>query len=156
MATKENEQPQQRRQPVILMEPAKQPPAGGRCGEIVGAKTAECAAICCCCPLAAIDLLLFAFVKLPAGMWKKAVRKNRKRGEARRLRVMAEVENKKKADGLGGGGEKGCGGDVDVQEGVRMPAAKVMAREEEMWGQFHCDGFWRSAASQREGKNSVD
>lgn len=148
MATREHQQPRQRRQPVILTEPSKQPAVRGRCAEIAGGKTAECAAICCCCPLSAIDFIIFAAVKLPLGMLKKAVRKNRKRKERKRMKKIM-------ADGLcsgvtGVGGENG----EELKEAVKTPTAEVTEREEEMWAQFRRAGFWRSA-SRRE-SSSID
>lgn len=42
--------------------------------EVVGGATAECAAVCCC-PCALVHLAVLAFVKLPVGLCKKAMKK---------------------------------------------------------------------------------
>ncbi|KMZ57352.1 hypothetical protein ZOSMA_87G00990 [Zostera marina] len=46
--------------------------------EITGGVAVSCAAVCCC-PFAILDFLVFAVVKLPAGLWRKARRKSKQK-----------------------------------------------------------------------------
>lgn len=47
-------------------------------GEVAGGTTAACAALCCC-PCGLVHLAALAFVKLPTGLCKKALKKIRKK-----------------------------------------------------------------------------
>lgn len=49
-----------------------------RFGEVAGGTTAECAAVVCC-PCALVNLAFLAFVKLPAGLCKKAWCKSKRK-----------------------------------------------------------------------------
>lgn len=50
----------------------------GRFVEVAGGTTAECAAVCCC-PCALVNLAVLALVKLPAGMFQKAMKKMKRK-----------------------------------------------------------------------------
>nr|POE82057.1 hypothetical protein CFP56_41826 [Quercus suber] len=43
-----------------------------RIAEEVGRTTAECTAICCCCPCSLLNLVILALYKVPTGLCKKA------------------------------------------------------------------------------------
>ena len=48
-------------------------------GEVVGGTAAECVAVCCCCPLTLADFLLLTIYKIPVGLYRKMLRKRRRR-----------------------------------------------------------------------------
>ncbi|KAJ0966347.1 hypothetical protein J5N97_027485 [Dioscorea zingiberensis] len=136
-----------KRKPMILKETRR----GTRCAEVAGGTAAECAAVCCCCPCGLVDLLVFAVVRLPCGLCRRAVRKRRRSRAAAALGI-----GKKKPGVLIPG--KGGGDEVEVvviarpaTEGtVEGAAASEMTEmEKEMWMKFYSSGFWRSP-SQRE------
>jgi hypothetical protein len=52
-------------------------------GEVAGGTTAAFAAVCCC-PCVLVPLTALAFVKLPAGLCKKTVKKIRRKVEAKK------------------------------------------------------------------------
>ncbi|KAK6926485.1 hypothetical protein RJ641_008204 [Dillenia turbinata] len=113
-----------------------------RVGEVAGGATAECAAICCCCPFTVMNLLVLAMYKVPKGLCKKAWIKRQKRQRTRRQQA-------------GGGSTTPCLADQEAAETVRGDVEKSEALskneeddlEKEMWNRFL--GFWRSP-SQRE------
>ncbi|XP_039057444.1 uncharacterized protein LOC120200754 [Hibiscus syriacus] len=45
----------------------------------LGGATAECAAICCCCPLTIANFLVLAIYKIPAGLFRRALHRIRQR-----------------------------------------------------------------------------
>lgn len=141
--------------------PKENPPrkTGLRIAEIAGGKTAECAAIFCCCPCGIANLFILATVRFPAGILRK--------------RIM--IRRAKKKAGLIGSGSEGGSGSGSSKEGSqtddefpefsamrgsvmmvardrwpeRSPAAEVVELEKEVWSKFYSSGFWRSL-SQRE------
>lgn len=52
-------------------------------GEVAGGTTAACAALCCC-PCGLVHLAALAFVKLPTGLCKKALKKIKKKVKAKK------------------------------------------------------------------------
>ncbi|KAG0464858.1 hypothetical protein HPP92_019022 [Vanilla planifolia] len=151
----------QRRHPAIVSDTSK---SRARFAEIAGATTAECVAICCCCPCGLFNLVILAALRLPASLCRRAFR--------RRLLLRRA---KKRTALLGSGSGSGSGGssntewsatevdDVADLSGMRFlmfvgdswpmrsPAAEVLELEEEVWSKFYSSGgFWRSL-SQREG-----
>lgn len=132
-----------------------------RIAEIVGGKTAECAAIFCCCPCGLANLFILAAVRLPAGLCRQAVRK---RIMTRRAKKRAELIGPGSgSDGGSGGGSSKAGSPADEDDfgefsdkrggvmmvygdrwPVRSPAAEVMELEKEMLAKFYSSGFWRS------------
>lgn len=128
-----------------------------RFGEMAGGTAAECAAVCCCCPCALMDFLVLAVVKVPAGLCKKARRRQCKMRKKKRQQSLL-VEPRACAGPVPGSGsreelereireflekgKKGC----DDGDGESDEALDV---QKEMWGRFWGTGFWRSP-SQRE------
>ncbi|THU46877.1 hypothetical protein C4D60_Mb09t09560 [Musa balbisiana] len=145
--------PSARRQPVILKQPA-QPRA--RCAEMAGGTAADCLAVCCCPPLALVNLLVVASVRLPAGLCRRAARARARRKERIRRRKEAALLAHK-----AGGGEERASSATTAEgeangEGFRGsasaaggPSREEVAEMENMWTQFSNMGFWRSP-SQRE------
>lgn len=138
-----------RLRPLIVVENPK-PKPGSRCAESFGETAAECAAIFCCCPCGLAKLLVFAVVKLPEGLVRKALRRRRKR--------------KKKATGIWRPkyGALDDDDDFSVHGGfllaaagaeeawpAKTPSQELMELEKEMRAKFYGAGFWRSA-SQKE------
>ncbi|KAL3623462.1 hypothetical protein CASFOL_032278 [Castilleja foliolosa] len=139
-----------RRQP--LLENSDYSSRGGvrnsRFAEVAGRTTAECAAVCCCCPCGLVDLLVMAVYKLPAGICRKALRKKRRQ----RLAKM----------GLGPPRKCGCDENEMHIHAVTPTASMVRAMElsaenpevmeldKEMTEMFYGGGFWRSPSRRNE------
>ncbi|KAL3532196.1 hypothetical protein ACH5RR_005717 [Cinchona calisaya] len=130
-----------RRQP-LLSEQEYSCPATKRVAEVVGGTTAECAAICCCCPCGLVNLLVLAVYKVPAGLCRKALRRKRRR------KLMKK--------GLLPARKYGCD-DVELVQLHPLPGPltavnslqsdkDVVELEKEMWDKFYSAGFWRSAS----------
>ncbi|KAG9135708.1 hypothetical protein Leryth_002436 [Lithospermum erythrorhizon] len=103
-----------------------------RCAEVVGTTSAECAAVCCCCPCAVVNLLILAVYKLPAGIYKKAIRKKRRR------RMILNV------NGLPPSERRWDCGELVAMVDAHHSDKDILALEEEMWGKFYGSGFFRS------------
>lgn len=136
-----------RKQSLILKEPPK---PSKRLAEVAGGKAAECAAVVCCCPCSLVNLLILAVVKLPVGLFRRAMRR-RKRKMKRKI--------KKKASLLGVD-SNAAGQDIKTSSfskaaeppmpwPAKSPSAEVSEMEAKMWLEFSGTGFWRSP-SQRE------
>ncbi|KAM7265111.1 hypothetical protein ACFE04_002794 [Oxalis oulophora] len=135
--------------------PSVSPPRSRGFAEVAGGTTAECAAICCCCPCGLANILVLAIYKLPAGICRNAIKNKR------RKRLMKKGIIPKK-------GRCKCGCDeteLQIHEindsdltlfndyEMRTPEESekevFMELEKEMWDGFYETGFWRSR-SQRE------
>ncbi|XP_030444736.1 uncharacterized protein LOC115667274 [Syzygium oleosum] len=155
-------------------------PAGtrrARLAEVAGASAAECAAIWCCCPCAIADFFLLAVYRVPAGLFRRALRKRRRRRLTRQVAFAPkrEVRSSKKCtsghnrdgngadDGEGAGTENAWPAVITLEEllemrgGVAAAAAggveeeeEAAEMEEEMWRRFSNMGFWRSPSRQEE------
>lgn len=146
-----------------------------RFAELAGGKTAECAAICCCCPCGLIGLVILAVVRLPAELCHRALRKRillwRSKKKTKLLGSSSEW-NSGSSSGSGSDKESGrsssrigsafdeelaefagLGSAVVMVVGdswpVRSPSAEVVQLEKDVWSKFCNSGFWRSL-SQRE------
>ncbi|XP_020598548.1 uncharacterized protein LOC110038120 [Phalaenopsis equestris] len=148
-----------------------------RFAELAGGKTAECAAICCCCPFGLIGLIIFAVVRLPAGLCHRALRKRillwRSKKKAKLLSFRSSSGWNSESSS-GSGSDNGSSGSSDkigsamdeelvdftrlrssfvVVEGdswpVRSPSAELIQLEKDVWSKVCSSGFWRSP-SQRE------
>ncbi|XP_022748142.1 uncharacterized protein LOC111297787 [Durio zibethinus] len=120
-------------------------------GEFCGGTTAECAAICCCCPCGIANLLVLAIFKVPAGLCRRALHHKRRRNLQKK--------------GLLQRGHCECH-DTDLhihpvvcledffldKETSEEDEKAVLELEKEMWQRFYGTGFWRSP-SQREGES---
>ncbi|KZV22000.1 hypothetical protein F511_41454 [Dorcoceras hygrometricum] len=116
-----------------------------RLAEVAGGTTAECAAVCCCCPCGLVNLLVLAVYKVPAGLCRKALRRKR----LRRLMKKGLMQPRK------------CGCDeMEPQiHPLSSPVAivnalesdkEVLQLEKEMWDKFYSAGFWRSSSQRSE------
>ncbi|KAG9130957.1 hypothetical protein Leryth_006734 [Lithospermum erythrorhizon] len=115
---------------------------GTRVAEVVGGTTAECAAVCCCCPFGLLNLVLLAVYKLPAGLYKKALRKRRRRKLLRNghgLPTLAQSFNPDEPEMF----LRSSSTSMNMVDDVHKDK-DVLALEEEMWGKFYGSGFWRS------------
>lgn len=130
------------------------PSSRKRFTEVAGGATAECAAVACCCPCSVLNLLVLVMYKVPAGLFRKALRHKRRRRITKKERLLPA------APGLGKGGGK----EVEIctvmsADSVMMVKAMekyddatqglgkddgMMKLEKEMWEQFYQTGFWRS------------
>ncbi|KAK4783404.1 hypothetical protein SAY86_007778 [Trapa natans] len=128
-----------RRQP--LLKPHT--PAAARLGEVAGGATAECVAVCCCCPCVVADLLVLAVYRLPAGLCRRALRKRRQRRMSKQIK---------------GGGRCSCRCEENeartrsmvraeelLESKMKMEWSREMEElEAEMLKNFYNSGFWRS------------
>ncbi|XP_061372155.1 uncharacterized protein LOC133314661 [Gastrolobium bilobum] len=139
-----------RRQPLLKSQSSK---AGNTVGELVGSTTAECVAVCCCCPCAVLNLLVLAIYKIPAGLCRKMLKRRRRR------RVIKEGLLQPKR----GRCSCGCSDDPrthptcvkDASDIKRVELDKdALALEKEMWDRFYSTGFWRSS-SRRESSQTL-
>ncbi|KAM7262299.1 hypothetical protein ACFE04_021376 [Oxalis oulophora] len=157
-----------RRQPIILQShsgfststttsPSASPYGDASCGfaEVAGGTTAECAAICCCCPCGLANFLVLAIYKVPAGLCRNAI-KNKRRKRLMKKGLIPPLRQQCQ-----------CGCDeTEIQihsiedeslvffEGLMSPKESdnkdiLEELEKEMWDKFYETGFWRSP-SQRE------
>ncbi|KAK4255318.1 hypothetical protein QN277_008331 [Acacia crassicarpa] len=127
-----------------------------RAGEIAGGTAAECAVVCCCCPCAVVNVLILAVYRLPAGLFKKAIRR-------RKRKRLQKMKNKmylppQQCSNNGNAiitleqclSEEmktfGTADTVEKEEG-RSEADEL---EKEMWARFHGTGFWRSSSRRQE------
>ncbi|KAJ4840083.1 hypothetical protein Tsubulata_009895 [Turnera subulata] len=131
-------------------------------GEVAGGATAECAAICCCCPCGLANFLFLTIYKVPAGLCRRALRRKRRKQLIKKGLLQPTPRCRCGCDDTGiqihpiGHFDRSDGEeeDTDEEEEEDHPD-KVKAREEmlrleqEMWETFYGTGFWRSP-SQRE------
>lgn len=140
-----------------------QHPSNNRFAEVAGGTTAECAAVCCCCPFAFMNLLVLAVYGVPAGLFRKAMRKRRRR---RLLKKGLLFQGGDVADGDLSSHDRSSydGGELLIHHAIRYdvaellidsPAERFMMKpmefdsdvielENEMWDKFYGTGFWRS------------
>lgn len=124
-----------------------------RLAEVAGGTTAECAAVACCCPCGIANLLVLAVYKVPAGLCRKALRKNRRDRLMKKGLLPASAgsghcscdEMELHAYQISspitvvGAGAGNLGSDKDAME-----------LEKEMWDKFYGAGFWRSPSQRSE------
>ncbi|EPS69946.1 hypothetical protein M569_04817, partial [Genlisea aurea] len=126
-------------------------PRGGgsrkaRLAEAAGVATVECAAVCCCCPCVVADFLVLAVYRLPAGLCRKAIRRNRRLKKAKKV----------------GGASRWGSDDEEFEFEFRIRSLsdhhqaivnaveslshdeEVIKLENEMWEKFNAAGFWRA------------
>ncbi|OMO69175.1 hypothetical protein CCACVL1_19633 [Corchorus capsularis] len=117
-------------------------------GEVCGETTAECAAICCCCPCGLANLLVLAIYKVPAGLCRRALRQKRRRKLLKKGLLQphshCEFDDEFQVHPVV------CLEDFFTDVAVSEDAEKAKVElENEMWNRFYGTGFWRSP-SQRE------
>jgi len=118
---------------------------------MAGGAAAECTAVCCCCPCAVLNFIVLAVYRVPAGLFRKALHR-------RRRRLMKNGVSVKKNDVvlLQPQGSSSVDGNSDFRvdslsleerfEKDRSADEKSeeVTLEKEMWARFAGTGFWRS------------
>ncbi|KAG6432742.1 hypothetical protein SASPL_104328 [Salvia splendens] len=89
----------------------------------VGQTAGECAALCCCCPCAVVDVLVLAVYRLPTGIWRKKQRSKRNNDKI-------SAENRREEEQSPAGEDDAVGWDDD-----------------ETLRRFDWGGFWRSQSN---------
>ncbi|KAE8684864.1 hypothetical protein F3Y22_tig00111105pilonHSYRG00602 [Hibiscus syriacus] len=122
------------------------PTKSANLGEFCGGTTAECVAVCCCCPCGIANLLVLVIYKVPAGLCRRAFRLKRRRKKGLfQTRNGCRCEEGELSDG-----SMICVKDILLGMKVSEEDDEALFKlEEEMWEKFHGTGFWRSP-SQRE------
>ncbi|KAJ1400040.1 hypothetical protein SESBI_29876 [Sesbania bispinosa] len=115
-----------------------------RVGEIAGNATAECAAVCCCVPCAVMDMIVLAAYKVPAGLFKKAIRNKRKK-RLQKKKDEALLEHKPNGPETGN-----VGPTLEEHLGLVKETPETIKLEEEMWARFSGTGFWRSSSQRHQ------
>ncbi|CAN6450234.1 unnamed protein product [Victoria cruziana] len=144
--------PSDRRQPLLK----KKPSPCAHCGEIAGGTAAECAAVCCCCPCGLVDLLVLAVVRLPAGLCRKALRKNKTRRVVGKKKMTVLLERKRDDTGtsqvhpaLPNSSAAAPAACLDqLPETEALPKTEPSPVDDEEWVKLYT-GFWRNP-SERE------
>ncbi|GJU18876.1 hypothetical protein Tco_1373967 [Tanacetum coccineum] len=116
-----------------------------RFAEVAGGTTAECAAVCCCFPIGLVNLLVLAVYGVPAGLYRKALKRKRQRKMLKKGGGGDDVDG----DRSSCDGEELLIGERVFSYGVVTSLevdSDVMRFEDEMWGKFYGTGFWRSAS----------
>lgn len=116
-----------------------------RVAEVAGGATAECAAVCCCAPCVVAELVVLAVYKVPAGLCRKALRKQRHR------RLMKKGMMQQRNCGSCCDDEffqlhSVCSSGNSTLSGFESLSddAEVVELEKEMIEKFYGAGFWRS------------
>ncbi|KAL8217058.1 hypothetical protein R6Q57_023895 [Mikania cordata] len=108
-------------------------------GAIVGGTTAEVAAVGCCFPFAVVDFTVLTMYKVPAGLFRNAMRRKRQRS------LMMDRNG-------GGKRERSIGDELSMHPAVVAAAERfmmpevdkdVLKLEDEMWEMFSESGFLR-------------
>ncbi|PNX78539.1 hypothetical protein L195_g034517 [Trifolium pratense] len=134
----------------VLIPPSPTPRKRRGVGEMAGGAAAECTAVCCCCPCAVLNVVVLAVYSLPAGLFRKAVYRRRRR------RLMKNDAKVKKTDVVFLQSQRSSVVDNDFRvdslplderfKKDRSAEEKLedVALEKEMWARFAGTGFWRS------------
>ncbi|XP_051114235.1 uncharacterized protein LOC127239905 [Andrographis paniculata] len=108
-----------------------------RMAEVAGGTAAECAAVCCC-PCSLLNLVVLAVYKLPAAIFRKALRRKRRRRLLPRKYGYDEKE-------------------IGIVNGAISPVGvvndenkAVVELDREMFEKFSGGGFWRSSSRKSE------
>ncbi|KAL1549242.1 hypothetical protein AAHA92_17371 [Salvia divinorum] len=113
--------------------------------EMAGGATAECAAVCCCCPCGVLNLAVLAVYKVPAGLCRKALRKQRHRQLLKK--GILQPHGYSCDDEYFFRHHSDCSSDSSVVtsfESSRSGNVQVIELEKEMMDKFYGAGFWRS------------
>lgn len=120
-----------------------------RVGEVAGGGAADCAAVCCCCPCAVLNLVVLAVYKVPAGLFRKAMRKRQRRSLAANKKNNVVLLQPQRSSGVDlaealpvSAGPKVLEDRLEAEGAAEKPEA--VALEKEMWARFAGTGFWRS------------
>ncbi|XP_030469986.1 uncharacterized protein LOC115688324 [Syzygium oleosum] len=85
--------------------------SGERCRSCTAGVVADCAAVCCCCPCAVVNLLALALVRVPYMVWRRCLARRKKSA------ATAAAAKKKRKCGRAGGGSSER--ERIVEEGMR-------------------------------------
>lgn len=133
------------------------PSRKARCAEMAGGTAAECAAVCCCCPCGLLSLIVLAVVRLPAGLCRKAIQKQRRKKKKKTTMMLCSLQQRK------------CYEDAELQMDDmelseisterwpdKSPSTVVSEMEKEMWTKLYGTGFWRNPSEKESinGENS--
>ncbi|KAG9140839.1 hypothetical protein Leryth_010380 [Lithospermum erythrorhizon] len=118
---------------------------GTKLAEVVGGTTADCAAVCCCCPCGLVNLIVLAVYKLPAGLYRKALRKKRRRKMIKNGVVLPPPVRSDEPELIFRSSSTPL-----AMVNAAINDKDVLALEEEMWGRFYSSGFWRSPSQRSE------
>lgn len=115
-------------------------------GEVAGGTTAAFAAVCCC-PCALVHLAALAFVKLPAGLCKKALKKIRRKVKAKKRVQDKPADDKEETvceESSVASSQDGLLGSSDVVK-LQIVVSRLSTEEcwEEVMGKSYV-GFWRN------------
>lgn len=120
-----------------------------RKGEVAGRTAADCATVCCCVPCTVVHFLILAVYKVPAGLCRKMLWKNKQQ------RLLNKNENKCCQISAAGDGKESenvnvnvvvIGGPVGGGDGNPVSAESEM----DMWGRYYEGGFWRNSSQKKE------
>ncbi|KAG6473156.1 uncharacterized protein LOC122028009 [Zingiber officinale] len=138
-----------RRPPVILK---RSPPVRARCAEVAGGTAADCVAVCCCFPCAAVDVVVLTAVRLPAGICRKVMRARKAR--MRKLRD-ARLLGKKTDDETSPADSEEESECEEVAAAAGLTPVEMAEVEMEMSARFHGAGFWRSPSQKEEPRSRL-
>ncbi|XP_042490901.1 uncharacterized protein LOC122070771 [Macadamia integrifolia] len=142
-----------RRQPLLASQQSARK-ENLRLGEVAGGTAAERAAVCCCCPCGLVNLFVLAVYKLPAGLCRKALHKEKKPLSfksgllTQRRRCMCDFQEKE-VHIPPVSTESKLSTASKIPDNDDPSVKKVLELEKEMWDSFYGTGFWRSP-SQRQ------
>ncbi|GAU41664.1 hypothetical protein TSUD_272480 [Trifolium subterraneum] len=133
----------------VLIPPSPTPRKRRGVGEMAGGAAADCTAVCCCCPCAVLNVVVLAVYSLPAGLFRKAVHR-------RRRRLMKNGAKIKKNDVAFMQSQRSSFVDNDfrvdslpLDERFKKDRSaeerlEEVALEKELWARFAGTGFWRN------------
>ncbi|XP_055814659.1 uncharacterized protein LOC129884374 [Solanum dulcamara] len=137
-----------RRQPLLRTETTTPTTMMNHCetlrkrkSEVAGRTAAECATVCCCLPCAMMHFLILAAYKVPTGLCRKMLRKNKQK----KLLNNNNKKNESKCCQANAAGDVKESENVDVVFVAGGGGEPISAGSEtEMWGRFYEGGFWRN------------
>ncbi|MCD7472396.1 hypothetical protein HAX54_013628 [Datura stramonium] len=145
-----------KRQPLLSNQDSSSSSRGGvvrkaRFAEIAGGTTAECAAVACCCPCGIANLLVLAVYKVPAGLCRKALRKNRRNRLMKQGLLPPSAKGHCSCDDLELHAYQISSPIAVVGAAGNLESDKdALELEKEMLDKFYGTGFWRSPSQRSE------
>ncbi|CAI8616107.1 unnamed protein product [Vicia faba] len=122
-------------------------------GEVAGGAAAECTAVCCCCPCAILEFVVLAVYRVPAGLFRKALNRRRRRIMKNGVSVRKSLNvndvvllQQQRSSSVAGNGFRVDS--ISLEERFKDRSAdeksEEVTLEKEMWARFAGTGFWRS------------
>ncbi|KAI3799439.1 hypothetical protein L1987_34737 [Smallanthus sonchifolius] len=128
----------------FLLHPDERSSRGShRLAEVAGGTTAECAAVVCCCPCTVVHFIVLAVYKVPAGLYRKALKKKRRRRLLKKGLVIqngrgrGDINSTAHRISIDGASERFVTKSIDADD-------EFFELENEMWEKFYGTGFFRS------------